>query len=111
MSDSQSHSGSNAVTRTVCCLQPTGFTAATSSKVTSLYRRAISPDKNTPYLNMQLTGKLISKPWMLLKSIEKQKWCDVAGTAIFCPDVTTSDGLPVASGWASEAGMEPMPTH
>ena len=67
--------------------------------------------KITPYLNMQLTGKLISKPWMLLKSIEKQKWCDVAGTAIFCPDVTTSDALQVASGWASEAGMEPMPKH
>lgn len=46
---------------------------------------------------------------MLLKSIEKQKWCDVAGTAIFCPEVTTSDALEGATGWASEAGMELIP--
>lgn len=58
---------------------------------------------------MQLTGKLSSKSWTLLKSTEKQKWCDAAGTAIFCPDVTTSDAPQVASGWASEAGTEPMP--
>lgn len=50
-----------------------------------------------------MIGKPTSKSWTLLKSIEKQKWCDVAGTAIFCPEAV-SEALDVVTGWASKAG-------
>lgn len=52
-----------------------------------------------------MIGKPTSKSWILLKSIEKQKWCDVAGTAIFCPEAV-SEAIGVVTGWACEAGTE-----
>lgn len=111
---SQDHSGSNLVIRMLYCHLGRWFHNSciffgNISRHCLKDERHFSQNKIKPHLNMQLTGKLISKPWMLLKSIEKQKWCDAAGTAIFCPDVTTSDALEVATGWASEAGTEQMP--
>lgn len=74
---SRSHSGSNQTLGYFTAFQASGFMAATFSLVmflcTTLKTKAFSQNKIKPYLNMQLTGKLISKPWMLLKSIEKQK--------------------------------------
>lgn len=73
------------------------------------YRKGISPqkiilsNKIKSHLNTQLIGKLTSKSWTLLKSMEKQKWCDVAGTAIFCPEAV-SEALAIVTGWATEAG-------
>ena len=52
-------------------------------------------------------GKPTSKSWILLKSIEKQKWCDVAGTAIFCPEAV-SEAIDVVTGLASNAGTEEL---
>lgn len=54
-----------------------------------------------------MTGKPTSKSRILLKSIEKQKWCDVAGTAIFCPEAVP-EAMDVVTGWASKAGSEEL---
>ena len=59
------------------------------------------------HLNIQLTGKPTSKSWILRKSIEKQKWCDVAGTATFCPEAV-SEAWDAGTGWATEAGTEEL---
>lgn len=53
------------------------------------------------YLNIQLTGNPASRLWTVLKSTEKQKWWDDAGTAIFCPVVDSE----VLGCWVWEAGI------
>lgn len=39
--------------------------------------------------------------------MEKQKWCAVDGTAIFCPEVV-SEAWDAITAWASEAGTEEL---
>lgn len=54
---------------------------------------------------MQFIGKPTSRPRILLKSIEKQKWWEAAGMTIFCADTGSEElDAPTGLGWDIATG-------
>lgn len=54
---------------------------------------------------MQFIGKPTSRPRILLKSIEKQKWWEAAGMTIFCADTGSEElDTPTGLGWDIATG-------
>lgn len=54
---------------------------------------------------MQRIGKPTSRPRILRKSIEKQKWWEAAGMTIFCADAGSEElDAPTGLGWDAATG-------
>lgn len=61
-------------------------------------------NKNKSYLKMQFIGKSTSRPRILRRSIEKQKWWDAAGITIFCAEGSEELDAPTGIGWDAATG-------
>ena len=59
---------------------------------------------------MQFIGKPTSRPHILRKSIEKQKWWEAAGMTIFWAD-TGSEELDAPTGLGWDAATGPLPAE